>query len=49
MIREAFEDTTLQVPNAHGEDGVKTLHVPKGTEVFILRSELLCDKLYVDC
>jgi len=35
MIREAFEDTVLQVPNPHGEDGVKTLHVPKGTEVIV--------------
>ena len=48
MIREAFEDTMLQVPNPHGEEGVKTLHVPKGTEVFILQSVFFCVQLYVD-
>jgi len=35
MGREAFEDTILQIPNPHGEEGVKTVPVPKGTQVII--------------
>ena len=33
MIREAFEDTMLQIPNPVGEEGSRTLPVPKGTQV----------------
>ncbi len=33
MIRTAFEDTVLQIPNPRGEEGDKTIPVPKGTLV----------------
>ncbi len=33
MIREAMEDTSLQIPKPLGEEGVTTVPVPKGTQV----------------
>lgn len=36
MIRTAFEDTVLQIPHPRGEDGDKTIPVPKGTLVCML-------------
>lgn len=36
LIYEAFEDTTLQIPNPVGKEGSKTVPVPKGTQVDIL-------------
>jgi hypothetical protein len=35
MIREAFEDTVLEIPNPHGEEGSKIVPVPKGTQVLV--------------
>ncbi|CAA7270196.1 unnamed protein product [Cyclocybe aegerita] len=35
MIREAFEDTVLHVPNPVGQEGNTTLAVPKGTQVVV--------------
>ncbi|CAA7270197.1 unnamed protein product [Cyclocybe aegerita] len=35
MIREAFEDTALHVPNPVGQEGSTTLAVPKGTQVIV--------------
>ncbi|KJA20056.1 hypothetical protein HYPSUDRAFT_68834 [Hypholoma sublateritium FD-334 SS-4] len=35
MIREAFEDTILQIPNPVGEEGSKTVPVPRGTQVLV--------------
>ncbi|KAF9482311.1 cytochrome P450 [Pholiota conissans] len=36
LIREAFEDTVLQIPNPVGEEGSKSIPIPKGTTVSIL-------------
>lgn len=33
MIRQAYEDTVLNIPNPVGEEGVTTFPVPKGTNV----------------
>jgi hypothetical protein len=33
LIREATEDTVLTVPNPVGEEGSKTIPIPKGTQV----------------
>ena len=35
MIRTAFEDTVLQIPNPRGEEGDKTIPIPKGTLVCV--------------
>ncbi len=35
MVREAFEDTSLQIPKPLGEEGATTVPVPKGTQVLI--------------
>ncbi|KAJ7269924.1 cytochrome P450 [Mycena rebaudengoi] len=35
MIREATEDTVLNVPNPVGEEGSKTVPVPKGCQVIV--------------
>jgi hypothetical protein len=37
LIREATEDTVLTIPNPVGEEGSKTIPIPKGTEVHFLR------------
>jgi hypothetical protein len=37
LIREATEDTVLSIPNPVGEEGNKTIPIPKGTEVHSLR------------
>ncbi|KAF8155579.1 cytochrome P450 [Crassisporium funariophilum] len=33
LIREATEDTTLQIPNPHGQEGVTTIAVQKGVQI----------------
>ena len=33
LIREALEDTVLTVPNPVGEEGSKSVPIPKGTQV----------------
>jgi len=33
MIREAYEDTTLDLPNPVGQEGKTTIPIPKGTQV----------------
>ncbi|KAF8191805.1 cytochrome P450 [Pholiota molesta] len=35
MVREAFEDTVLEIPNPDGEEGSKIVPVPKGTQVLV--------------
>ncbi|KAJ7485344.1 cytochrome P450 [Mycena latifolia] len=35
LIREAFEDTILTVPNPVGEEGSKTIPIPKGTQITV--------------
>ncbi|KAJ7759554.1 cytochrome P450 [Mycena metata] len=35
LIREATEDTVLTVPNPVGEEGSKTIPIPKGTQVTV--------------
>ncbi|KAF7360369.1 hypothetical protein MVEN_00766600 [Mycena venus] len=35
LIRQATEDTVLTVPNPVGEDGSKTVPIPKGTEITV--------------
>ncbi|KAF8966623.1 cytochrome P450 [Flammula alnicola] len=35
LIREAFEDTMLQIPNPPGEEGTTTIPVPKGVQVIV--------------
>ncbi|KAJ7158318.1 cytochrome P450 [Mycena crocata] len=35
LIREATEDTVLKVPNPVGEEGSKTIPIPKGTQVTV--------------
>ncbi|KAH9478750.1 Cytochrome P450 monooxygenase 124 [Psilocybe cubensis] len=35
MIRQAYEDTVLNIPNPVGEEGVTTFPVPKGTNVIV--------------
>lgn len=35
MIREATEDTVLNIPNLPGEKGPKTVVMPKGSQVTI--------------
>jgi hypothetical protein len=35
MIREATEDTVLTVPNPAGEEGSKTIPIPKGTQIMV--------------
>jgi hypothetical protein len=38
MMRDAAEDTVLQIPNPPGEDGSTALPVPKGVQVCRSRS-----------
>jgi cytochrome P450 len=33
MIREAYKDTILQIPNPHGQEGITTVHIRKGMQV----------------
>jgi len=33
LIREAAEDTVLEIPNPHGQAGTTTIPVPKGVQV----------------
>jgi len=35
LIREAAEDTVLAVPNPVGEEGSRTIPIPKGTEIIL--------------
>jgi hypothetical protein len=35
MIREAYEDTVLHIPNPHGQEGITTVPIPKGLQVRI--------------
>lgn len=35
MIREAWEDTVIQVPNPIGQEGSTNVAVPKGTHIVI--------------
>ncbi|KAJ6595776.1 cytochrome P450 [Mycena vulgaris] len=35
LIREATEDTVLNVPNPVGEEGSNTIHIPKGTKIIV--------------
>ncbi|PPQ91914.1 hypothetical protein CVT25_001285 [Psilocybe cyanescens] len=35
MIRQAYEDTVLKIPNPVGEEGITTVPVPKGTNVIV--------------
>ncbi|KAJ7927562.1 cytochrome P450 [Mycena leptocephala] len=35
LIREATEDTVLTIPNPVGEEGSKTIPIPKGTEIMV--------------
>lgn len=35
LIREAYEDTVLQIPNPPGQDGTTALPVPKGMQVIV--------------
>jgi len=35
MIREATEDTVLNIPNSQGEDGTRSIPVPKGLQVIV--------------
>ncbi|KAJ7719189.1 cytochrome P450 [Mycena maculata] len=35
LIREAIEDTVLTIPNPVGEEGSKTIPIPKGTQVTV--------------
>ncbi|KIM47101.1 hypothetical protein M413DRAFT_64094 [Hebeloma cylindrosporum] len=35
MIREAYEDTVLHIPNPHGHEGVTTVPIQKGLQVVI--------------
>lgn len=35
LIRQAFEDTVLQIPKPVGQEGVQTVPVPKGTTVVV--------------
>jgi len=35
MIREAYEDTVLKIPNPHGQEGITTVPIRKGMQVVI--------------
>ncbi|KAJ7753634.1 cytochrome P450 [Mycena maculata] len=35
LIREATEDTVLNIPNPVGEEGSKTVPIPKGTQIMV--------------
>ena len=35
MIRDAYEDTTLQIPNPVGEEGTKSVAIEKDTVVIV--------------
>lgn len=35
MIREAWEDPVLQVPNPDGQEGSASVAVPKGTHIVV--------------
>ncbi|KJA21380.1 hypothetical protein HYPSUDRAFT_67727 [Hypholoma sublateritium FD-334 SS-4] len=35
LVREAFEDTLLQIPNSHGKEGNRSVPIVKGTQVLI--------------
>lgn len=43
LVREAFEDTILQIPNSHGMEGNMTVPIAKGTQVAISICSLLLD------
>ncbi|KJA21399.1 hypothetical protein HYPSUDRAFT_42040 [Hypholoma sublateritium FD-334 SS-4] len=48
LIRTAFEDTVLQIPNPRGEEGDKTIPVPKGTLVVVDMIGLQYNPRYFD-
>ncbi|KJA21394.1 hypothetical protein HYPSUDRAFT_67739 [Hypholoma sublateritium FD-334 SS-4] len=48
LVREAFEDTVLQVPNPLGEEGVTALPVPKGTTLIVDMIGLQYNPRYFD-
>ncbi|KAF8816637.1 cytochrome P450 [Phlegmacium glaucopus] len=35
LLREAAEDTVLEIPNPHGQEGTTTIPVPKGVQVIV--------------
>ena len=36
MVREAAEDTVLEIPKPHGQVGNTTIPVPKGVQVSLI-------------
>lgn len=49
LIREAFEDTMLQLPKPDGEEGeTVTIPVPKGTQVCVSWTLISFVKMYDD-
>ncbi|KAJ3832287.1 cytochrome P450 [Lentinula raphanica] len=48
MIREAGEDTVIQVPNPRGQEGATSLTVPKGQAVVIDMVGVHCNPRYYD-
>jgi hypothetical protein len=45
MIREADEDTVLQVPNPPEQGGVTPLPIPKGVQVCMNHNTFYCSRL----
>ena len=41
LIREAAEDTVLEIPKPHGQVGTTTIPIPKGLQVSCIKISLL--------
>ena len=55
LVREATEDTVLEIPKPHGQVGTTTIPVPKGVQVSLaitknlfLNVDLLCLQVIID-